>query len=101
MSSGFFTTYVELEIEVDADVSPPSRGARDRYGLQLEPDDPGDIELNTVKIGGLVVDPKLIKVGKRTLADLLIEEARTEAAEDDASAADDAADRRRDEMMEA
>lgn len=45
-----FTTYLplseeEIQIEVSFDFYPACKGARDRYGLQLEPDDDPDIDV--------------------------------------------------------
>lgn len=41
-----------VEVEVDVYVEPPSRGSCDRWGQQMEPDDPGCVEINSVMCGG-------------------------------------------------
>jgi len=35
----------EMKIDITAEYSPPTRGARDQYGAALEPDDPEEIEI--------------------------------------------------------
>lgn len=41
------------ELEVDFDYQKPCRGARDSYGVPLEPDDPEAVEINTVMFKGV------------------------------------------------
>ena len=102
MNRTSFKAFVELEVDVEAEVSRPSRGARDRYGVQLEPDDRGgDVSFSEVRIGGVLVDPNSVMIDGVTLAAFLADQAREEAADEDASAADDRADRLRDERAEA
>jgi hypothetical protein len=45
-------TYIELECTIDYTISPASRGHRDSYGAPLEPDEPEEIEINSVEING-------------------------------------------------
>lgn len=40
------------EFEVDFDYTPPSKGSRDSYGVQLEPDEPYHLELTSVEFQG-------------------------------------------------
>lgn len=43
----------EVECMVDFDYSPPCRGARERSsGIQLEPDEPENVEINSISIVG-------------------------------------------------
>ena len=41
-----------IEMEVEYEYIKACRGARDSYGVPLEPDEPEDIEIETVSIGG-------------------------------------------------
>lgn len=34
----------EVEIKVTGEYTPPSRGKRDEYGVQMEPDEPGRLD---------------------------------------------------------
>ena len=42
-------TYIEIQITVEFDYFPPSRGHRDRYGAPEEPDVPAEVEITSVK----------------------------------------------------
>lgn len=42
-------TFIELAIEVDYDFYGASRGARDRYGAPLEPDEDATVEITEVR----------------------------------------------------
>lgn len=41
-----------IEMEVEYEYIRACRGARDSYGVPLEPDEPEDVEIETVSIGG-------------------------------------------------
>lgn len=41
-----------IEMEVEYEYTRACRGARDSYGVPLEPEEPEDVEIETVSIGG-------------------------------------------------
>jgi hypothetical protein len=53
----------EFAIRVEYEFHPPCRGARDRMGLQLEPDEGGSVDIHSVK-GRLLEYPAGTKVAR-------------------------------------
>ena len=44
-------TIITIEVEVEYDATPPCRGARNEYGVPMEPDTPAEVDINSVKVG--------------------------------------------------
>lgn len=80
-----YTITVELEVELDYTLHPAWSGIRDRGGMQLEPDEPAHVIVNSARIvGGPEIDIDLIPRLDDIEADIYQSEcdAREAAAED-------------------
>lgn len=62
------------EVEVEFSYYPACRGQRDRYGVPLEPDEPEDIEIEIVSIGGEDVTAMLKKEVFAEITDAITKE---------------------------
>ena len=63
-----------IEMEVEYEYTKACRGARDSYGVPLEPDEPEDIEIETVSIGGEDVTAMLKKEVFAEIVDAITKE---------------------------
>lgn len=63
-----------IEMDVEYEYTKACRGARDSYGVPLEPDEPEDIEVETVSIGGEDVTAMLKKEVFAEIVDAITDE---------------------------
>lgn len=85
-------------VDIDYEYTPPSRGTRDRYGLQMEPDEGADVEVTGITVRNedgtappLVVQTFVREIVEKRLPsmiDTLIEEGNEAYAEGAAIRAD-------------
>jgi hypothetical protein len=69
-----------VKIEVEFEYHRARRGARDSFGVPMEPDDPEDVEIKSVKVGGAEI---IALLGMKEIAE--IEEAVITQMKEDAA----------------
>lgn len=82
-----FNTCIELEVEVAYSYYKGYRGAREPGGLKIEPDEPENVEITAVTIGGVDIQEQLSKDQIESLESQCLDDAheRMEAAKEDAA----------------
>ena len=93
-----YTTTIEIEVEVEYTHHAAWRGIRERGGMQLEPDEPEGVTIDSARIvGGPVIDTDLLGNLDDLEGEILAceREAREYAAE---CAAEDYMERRRERL---
>lgn len=58
----------DQEIKVIGEYTPPCRGYRDHYGVQMEPDEPDSIEDVSATINGVEYELKVVEMERARMA---------------------------------
>ena len=75
-------TFVEIEVEVAYSYYKGCKGAREPGGMQIEPDEPENVEITGVTVGGVDIESALTKEQLESLEEQCLEDVhdRMEAA---------------------
>jgi hypothetical protein len=69
--------WLEIKLDVEVDITGASRGARDKYGAPLEPDEEESFEVTSVKYNGQEL--KLTGIDAGSVDDAVAEEIERDA----------------------
>jgi hypothetical protein len=73
--------WIELRLDVEVDITGASRGARDRFGAPLEPDEEESFEVTSIKYNGQEI--KLTDTDAESLDEFVCEEIERDAQDVD------------------